>query len=460
MRLLQYFLYFQPKFEARYGRVDEPKESAAKKAMAKACESIRPRALFGFLSSLLPILEWLPAYRWKEDFMSDLIAGVTVGIMVVPQGMAYASLANVPPVVGLYANFIAIFIYMFFGTSRHISVGTFAVASMMVGNAQIIQFENFNATMSAWEPQMTKFGVAVSPLTLTSSLTLGVGVAQLVMGLFRLAFLTKYISDPLVSGFTTGAAMHVFMSQVPKAMGIKIPATPGIGELVHKVINCILGIPRINWVTFTIALLGCAFLWLGRDFLNPPFQKRFKLPIPFELILVIVSIVASQVFGFNKNFKVSIVKHVPNGLPPFALPNLSIIPHILPDIISISIICFMFAFSMSKLFAKKHKYKVDANQELHALGIVHAIASCFPVYPVGASLSRSSLCELAGARTQLNAIFTSALLFFVIMFIGHFLEPLPMAVLAAIVMVSLKSLFMQFGDIPRLWKLSKIDCVS
>lgn len=233
-------------------------------------------------------------------------------------------------------------------------------------------------------------------------------------------------------------------------------------------------IPNIHWITLSITIFGVLFLDLGRRFVNPPFQRRFRIPLPFELFLVTICIVISAVFRLHEDYGVAIVKTVPQGLPTPELPALSILPVIWADVFSIAIICFMFAFSMSKLFAKKHRYKVDANQELYALGITSFASSFFPVYPVGASLSRSSLCELAGARTQvssrffsffkpsvqLNAIFTSVLLFFVILFIGPLLEPLPMATLACIVMISLKGLFLQVSEIPRLWKLSRVDCVS
>jgi len=443
-------------FEADNKRVKPRKEPIIKKVMAKTKNCCNKKAAVNWIYGLAPILKWLPSYKWKEDLILDLIAGVTVGIMVVPQGMAYASLAAVPPVVGLYANFFAIFIYMFFGTSRHISVGTFAVASMMLGTTRL----NYVPDVKTPENPGYDFGFEVTPLMFTSTLTLGVGICQLLMGILRLSFLTKYISDPLVSGFTTGAACHVFMSQVPKAMGIVTPRHSGIGMLFFMAKDAVLAIPNIHWVTFGITIFGLLFLDLGRRFVNPAFQQRFRIPLPFELILVIICISTSTFFKLSKDYGVKIVKTVPQGLPVPSLPVFSILPVIWADVLSIAIICFIFPYALAKIFAKKHKYKIDANQELYALGLTSAISSLFPVYPVGASLSRSSLCELAGAKTQLNAIFTSILLFFVILFVGPLLEPLPMATLACIVMISLKTLFLQVTEIPRLWKLSRLDCIT
>uniref|UniRef100_A0AC34F374 SLC26A/SulP transporter domain-containing protein n=1 Tax=Panagrolaimus sp. ES5 TaxID=591445 RepID=A0AC34F374_9BILA len=190
------------------------------------------------IKSFLPFLDWLPKYKWKEDLKYDIIAGLTVGIMVVPQGMAYASLAGIPPVYGLYASFFAPIIYTFFGTSKHISVGIFAVGSMMVGNVKlrfapddIVKTWHENGTLRKEVSRVlgeVDFGFEYNAMDLLSSLTLTVGIVQIIMAIFRLGFITTYMTDQLLSGFTTGSACHVFMSQLNKILGVRMPRHSGV----------------------------------------------------------------------------------------------------------------------------------------------------------------------------------------------------------------------------------------
>uniref|UniRef100_A0A0K0FZM6 FI18412p1 (inferred by orthology to a D. melanogaster protein) n=1 Tax=Strongyloides venezuelensis TaxID=75913 RepID=A0A0K0FZM6_STRVS len=369
--------------------------------------------------------------------------------------MAYASLAGVPPIYGLYSSFFACIVYMFFGTSRHISIGVFAVVSMMTGATRIKyvndEIENINSTII--QPVVE----VIDSLTLTSTITFTVGLIQIIMGIFRLSFLTNYMSDSLVSGFTTGAACHVFMSQLNKVFGYKIPKHSGIGMLIFMLKDVIMNLYKTNFLTLGLATFGLIFLSLGRDYFNPWFKKFSSIPVPLELILVIVTTIASSFFNFKDNFNVPIVDNIPQGFPVPKLPNFKLIPLVYVDCIGISIVCYMFVMSMAKLFAKKHKYKIDSNQELYACGLMSLLSSVFPVYPTGASLSRSSVCEMSGAKTQLTVLFSSSLLVVVIMWLGVYLEPLPMCILASIVIISLKSLFMQFKDLGRLWRVSKYD---
>lgn len=280
------------------------------------------------------------------------------------------------------------------------------------------------------------------------------------MAVCRLSFLTAYISDPLISGFTTGAAIHVLTSQLDKALGVHIARYSGVGMILAMWRDLLLALPRVNYYTIGITAFGVTFLSLGRDYIDPWFKRRYRIPLPLELFLVILAIVVSMITGLKKNYNVKIVDHVPEGMPLPELPRLDLVLILLPHALSIGVICYIFVFSLGKVFAKKHKYRLDANQELFALSYSQLVASFFPVYSSGASLSRSSLCEMTNAKTLLHALFSSLLLFSVIMWMGSWLEPLPMAILACIVMVSLKNLFLQVKMVPELWRVSKADCVD
>ncbi|KAH7701038.1 sulfate permease, partial [Aphelenchoides avenae] len=243
------------------------------------------------------------------------------------------------------------------------SLGTFAVVSMMTHAVKTkmlaAEVEGGNSTLAA----NGEAGVGADDvLELTSSLTFGVGVFLTLMGIFRLSFLTRYMSDPLVSGFTTGCAVHVFMSQVPKALGVKTPPRSGNGMILKMLYDDAMALPNANLYTVGIAAVGIVFLSVGRDYVNPWFKKRYRIPLPLELFLVIIAIGASQLLNLELNYGVKIVKHVPQGIPSPSLPNFALLRTIWPDALAIAVICYMFVFSMGQLFAKKHKYQIDANQ--------------------------------------------------------------------------------------------------
>uniref|UniRef100_A0A0N5C9A4 STAS domain-containing protein n=1 Tax=Strongyloides papillosus TaxID=174720 RepID=A0A0N5C9A4_STREA len=399
------------------------------------------------LLSCFPIISWLPKYNLNEYFHGDMVAGLTSGIMAVPQSMAYSSLAGVSPIYGLYSTFFAAIIYMFFGTSRHIAIGVFAVVSMMTG-AITSKYSSNNGDEEN-----------VDILELISTIAFTVGIIQLVMGLLRLNFISTYMSDALISGFTTGSACHVFMSQLSKAFGYKIPKYSGIGMLVLMLRDIISNIYKTNLANLGLTIVAILFLVIGKEVISPYAKRYTSIPIPFELILVIITTIFSSIFNFKEKYNIPIVDHIPQSFPMPKIPNFRLIPLIFTDCLSIAIVCYILVMSMAKLFARKHKYHVDSRQEMYACSLMCLLSSVFPVYPTGASLSRSSVLEATGVKTQLNVLFSTSLLFIVIVWIGKYLEPLPLCILASIVMVGLKTLFLQFKDLKRLWVVNKFDFI-
>ncbi|OZC11703.1 sulfate permease [Onchocerca flexuosa] len=426
----------QETFELKYSRKQPQVEKLC--SIEKVKLKLLPKNILKSTLSFFPIFHWLPRYSWKRDLNGDIIGGLTVGIMQVPQGMAYANLASLPPIYGLYTSFFTSVFYMLFGTSRHVSIGVFAVASLMVGAVRLrfvpdpnVVFEVINDTnIEIVKPVAgpVDFGYEVSPIMLTSTLTMTVGLFQLGMAVMGLAFFTTYMSDALISGFTTGSAFHVFIAQLNKIIGVKLPRHSGFGMLFFMLHDLMLALPQTNYWALGISVSSIIFLSLGRNYVNPWFKKRSPVPLPIELILVILVTIFSSYMSLKNNYDVKIVDYIPQGMPTPSLPNFDLVPYLLSDAFAIAVISYMFVISMAKLFAKKRHYKIDPAQDLYAVGLMHILSSFFPIFPAGGSLSRSAVCEQSGANTQLHIFFSNVLLLTVIVFIGPLLESLPMAV--------------------------------
>uniref|UniRef100_A0A3B4G199 Prestin-like n=1 Tax=Pundamilia nyererei TaxID=303518 RepID=A0A3B4G199_9CICH len=367
--------------------------------------------------SFMPILSWLPSYPVKKYLFSDVVSGLSTGVVQLPQGLAYAMLAAVPPVYGLYSSFYPVLLYTFFGTSRHISVGTFAVISLMIG---------------------------------------GVAVREAPDSLLRFGFVAIYLTEPLVRGFTTAASMHVVISQLKYLLGVETQRYSGFLSAIYSVKAVLSRITSTNIATFLLGL-GCIIFLYVIKVLNERFKKKLPIPIPGEIIVVIVSMGISYGLSLSKEYKVHVVGNIPTGLRPPAAPNISLLPNLVTDSFAIAIVGFSMDVSLAKIFALKHGYSVDGNQELIALGLCNFISSFFQTFAVTCSMSRSLVQESTGGKTQIAGLLASLLVLVVVVAVGFVFEPLPQTALAAIIMVNLIGMFKQFRDIPSLWRTSKIE---
>jgi SulP family sulfate permease len=387
------------------------------------------------LNQLFPIAKWLPKYR-KQGLRGDLSAGLSVGVMLVPQGMAYAMLAGLPPIYGLYASTIPLLIYAVLGSSGQLSVGPVAMASLLLasGLGDLINLET--------EP--TKY------LEMTMLLTLMVGVIRLLLGIMRLGFLVNFLSTPVIAGYTSAAALIIAFSQLKHLLGIKIPNSNFIHEVVYYTA---LNITHANSLTIAIGLGGIALLLSLKSI-----KKHFKIDIPAPLALVTVSTFLVWAMGLNKS-GVAIVGTVPAGLPAFVLPNFSweTIQQLLPAATTIAIVGYMESIAVAKAMEAKHKeFKVSANQELIALGAANIGTAFFQGFPVNGGFSRTAVNEQAGAKTPLAGIFSAILVLFTLLLLTPLFYFMPQAVLASIVMVAVLNLI-AISESKRLWKISKRD---
>lgn len=379
------------------------------------------------IKRLLPILDWLPQYK-KEYLKGDISAGLTVGIMLIPQGMAYAYIAGLPPVYGLYAALVPQIIYAFLGTSRQLAVGPVAMDSLLVASGVSL----IAATGS------TQY------IALAVLLAFMMGALQLLFGVLRLGFLVNFLSRPVISGFTSAAALIIGLNQLKHLMGVNLPRGNHLHDLLY---HAMLRIPDIHWTTFAIGLGGIVIIKL---------VKKYKKAIPAALVVVVLSILVVYFFRLDL-VGVKIVQGVPSGLPVPALPvfDLDKMGQLFPIALTLALIAFMEAISVAKAVQAKHKdYEVDPNQELIALGAANLIGSFFKSYPGTGGFSRTAVNDQGGAKTGVAALISAALVALTLMFLTPLFYYLPQAVLASIIMVAVFGLI-DF-DYPKvLWRTKK-----
>uniref|UniRef100_A0A8C5DR86 STAS domain-containing protein n=1 Tax=Gouania willdenowi TaxID=441366 RepID=A0A8C5DR86_GOUWI len=414
--------------------------------------------------SFLPILTWLPYYPVKQYLFSDVVSGLSTGVVQLPQGLAYAMLAALPPVYGLYSSFYPVVLYTFFGTSRHISIGTFAVISLMIGGVVVREapdsmFYVFPANGSNISVPVVNIEARdTRRVQLAVVLTTLVGIIQMVFGLLRFGFVAIYLTEPLVRGFTTAAAVHVVVSQLKYLLGVKTQRYAGPLSVVYSLKAVLLDIPNTNVTTILLGLACLVFLY-GTKHINERFKNKLLIPIPGEIIVVIVSTGISYGLSLSDHYQVDVVGKIPSGLLPPSVPHFSLLPNLISDSFAVAIVGFSMGISLAKIFALKHGYSVDGNQELIALGLCNFISSFFQTFAITCSMSRSLVQESTGGKTQIAGLLGSLLVLLVVVAIGFVFQPLPQTVLAAIIMVNLLGMFKQFRDIPHLWRTSKIELV-
>ncbi|XP_053674671.1 prestin-like [Anopheles nili] len=411
----------------------------------EALESMREVDTKTCITGLFPIFRWLPEYSFPSDFIGDLISGITVGVMHIPQGMGYALLANMPPITGIYTAFFPVFIYFLFGTSRHNSMGTLAVVSIMTGKVV------YNHSGD---------GSNFSNLEVGTALCFLVGLIQLVMCLLRMGAASFLLSEALVSGFTTGAAVYVFTSQMKDILGVTLPPLGSRFEIVHTYYELGKKLPEVNLANLGIAFIAVIILLINNEVIKPRLAKLCIIPIPIQLILVVSGTLLSIQYNLKDNFGIKVVGNIPQGLPAPKLPNFDILSEIFVESITVAVVGYTVSVSLGIIFAKKENYEIGFNQELLALGAGNLFGSFFSCFPFAASLSRAAIQYLAGGKTQITGLVSCSLLAVVLLFMASFFQPLPRCILASIIAVSVQGLLMQAKDLPKFWRQGFFDGVT
>uniref|UniRef100_A0A3Q3MUU0 Solute carrier family 26 member 6 n=1 Tax=Mastacembelus armatus TaxID=205130 RepID=A0A3Q3MUU0_9TELE len=443
--------------------VDEMAEKSESKvvlseSIKKSMRCSGPRLKSCLLDSI-PVLSWLPRYPVKDNALSDLISGISVGVMHLPQGMAYALLAAVPPVFGLYSSFYPVLIYFIFGTSKHISVGTYAVMSVMIGSvteqlapeSNFMQWDNGTNTSIVDETAMNKERVKVA-----AAVTFLSGLFQILLGLVRFGFVVTYLSEPLVRGYTTGAAIHVIVSQLKYTFGTNPLRHSGPLSLIYTVLEVSYLIPKTNVGTLVVSVVTIIGLMLAKQ-LSVYLNKKLPVPIPVELLTIIIATIISWQVGLEQKYGVDVVGDIPSGLQPPVLPDATVLGQVIGNAFALAVVGYGMVISLGRIFALKYGYKVDSNQELIALGLSNSIGGIFQCFAISCSMSRTMVQHSTGGKTQVAGALSAMVILFITLWIGHLFEELPKAVLAAIIYVNLSSMMKQFTDIPALWKTNRVD---
>uniref|UniRef100_A0A3B4A1Q0 STAS domain-containing protein n=1 Tax=Periophthalmus magnuspinnatus TaxID=409849 RepID=A0A3B4A1Q0_9GOBI len=400
------------------------------------CESCLKKAAL----SLLPVIEWMRSYRLKQWLMGDVVSGVSTGLVAIMQGLAFSLLASLPASYGLYTAFFPVLTYFLLGTSRHISVGSFPVLSLMVG-AVVTRLVPEDGP-PAMIPAFTNLTQDQQRVLVASSITFLMGIIQLAMGVFQVGFVVMYLSDTLVSGFTTAAAIHILVSQLKFVLGLTVPGISGPLAIIYKLF---VQIHSTNICDLVMSVVIMVVVFIVKE-LNDRYRAKLPVPIPIEVIMTIIACGISYGFNFTERFKVEVVGEMVSGDGGV-------------EAFPMAIVGFTVAFSVAKVYSIKHDYAIDGNQELIAFGVSNMFSATFRSFAASTSLSRTAVQESSGGRTQIAGLISALMAMIVTIALGFLLEPLPRSVLGALVIVNLKGMLMQFTEVPYLWRRDRIECV-
>ena len=379
----------------------------------------------------LPAASWLRSYD-RADLRPDLAAGITIAAMLVPQGMAYALLAGLPPEVGLYAATVPVLVYALLGTSRQLAVGPVAIVSLLTASALAPIVEEGSA----------------SYLAAAAVLALLVGVIHLVLGFGRLGFLVNLLSHSVLVGFTAAAAIIIGFSQVKHVLGVAVPRQEQFVDTVRAVGE---QFGDIHGPTLVIGIASLVVLLAA---------KRVMPRLPAALLVVAGSTLAVDLLDLEAE-GVAVVGDIPDSLPVFGIPDASgsLIADLVVAAVVITVVGFMESIAVAKVYARRHRYDLDPDQELIGLGAANVASGLFGGYPVTGGFSRTAVNDTAGARTPLASVVTALLVLITIALLTPLLVSLPKAALGAVIMVAVAGLI-DVGEMRHIASVKRSDLIG
>ena len=366
------------------------------------CDS--DRTCQDWVATFLPMYQWLRTYQYKQYLPTDIMAGLTVGVMIIPQSMSYAKLAGLPVQFGLYSSLVPIYAYAVFGSSRQLAVGPVALVSLLLSTGLTMVLEKQGITPDNTENYETIYA------TLALQTSVLVGFFNLVMGVLRLGFVTIFLSHAVVSGFTSAAAIIIGLSQVKYIFGYDVPSDKSLHKMLY---NIFANISEFNWKTFLLGT-SCTVTLMGMKKLSQKYPKFKWCRAAGPLLVTVVTIVLQAIFDLQSH-GIPTVGYIPPGLPTFSASDvfplsstvefgdLSIV------VLSIVIIGFLESIAIAKQLAQKHSYELDSSMELVGLGMANLASGLFGGYPVTGSFSRSAVNNEAGAQSGISGVVTATM---------------------------------------------------
>jgi len=377
---------------------------------------------FSFIWTLyrnFPILSWAPQYRWRNYLKDDIVAGVTVGVMLIAQGMAYAKLAGLSPEYGLYSSGLPLFVYPLFGTSRHLGVGPVALVSLLVSQ---VTLSTNNAGHEYSLSEKTSFALLIA---------FCVGIVQIFMAFLQIGFIINFISHPVIAGFTTAAAFVIILSQLQHILGYSVQKTHYPFLTLFSYIS---NLHKFKWQPFLFSLINISLMQMIKKI-----NKEFKLEIPGPIFCVFMSIIFTQIFKLNR-FGISIQNKIPKGFPRIRGPIFNEFSKVAPTVLTISFINFIETVAIASKIGEKHGYKIVPDQELLGSGMTNLLGSFACAFPIAGSFSRTAVLSQAGAKTQVAGITTGIVIILTYLFLTPLFTYLPNVSLASIILISVINL--------------------
>ena len=463
----------------------------------------------------LPIISQIRNYKLRKHILSDVVAGLTIGIMHIPQGMGFALLAGLPPVYGLYTSFFPVIAYFFFTSSQSTSFGSQSLVCLMLGpllerecrlagfcSASLEEAEGITTTTtvsvtsqaigrtietsqisdlyatseSGYEILNGSIASSLDPTEAVTMISKAmdfkiglailfaflVGLIQVILSVFQLGFISIYFSETFISACNLGGAFQIIATQIKFLVGLELPPVEGSFKLIKSWVAVFRHIKDINVADLIMSVISLIILIAVKKLINenPKIKPKLKIPIPIEILVVILATAITKFAKLDSRFDVSVVGVIPQGIP---VPSLPPVHHFkgqyLMDSFPVALIGFLSSVLMAKLFASKYDYHVDINQELFANGVANLLSSFFWCFPSSVAPPRTMLFDSVGGKSQLAFVFSSVLILLVLLVIGQLFQTLPTAVLASVIVVALLPLIERIVDGKYYWRVNKYDFV-